>query len=1056
MSNSSDWTLSAEKEPSNDDLVSKPARRRLNSHDEYIKHGISSSLHQKQRHDTLNSNSDNDGSPKRRQFSLGSYTRPVSPRHNSSKGSISSTSQGLLRNQNSAISTSTANNNNSMASKESNKRVYRGSDNRFVTRDIAALDFLLGIPLAAEPQLVTDGWALQQRKEQEEQQQHYGNDTKTIAHAAHGTWWEKYIRGTESNEASAAVKQNNNNSHNMINDQDDDDELERPNHVEFTQQEQEHGKAAKSANKATAGTVMQPAYTPGRRLDGDIAVRVQIPVKNNLLIQTKQKAVARQATIREWERATAHGLCHAPMLDGRLFFSADSSYPVSVFSVIRYEPRREHAAFMRKKLESLGGGGSQFVMPTRDWRGISYRALLPMRRSRHTMLNQKYRDKAFNRFLSQHSVRDWKENGSHSGYDTNNDDEKSLGDDDSLSEDDDSVEPYVPGVLDDPEMVLGRHRNVMIGDHVIGPMVTSTIQFVKPELLKAELNKQFREQFDGWEPPKAARKFIGAYVNVQEGKYLLKDPAEAETSVVVDMTVGSNHTSEDISSDAKPNRRRQSSVTSAESVGESTTGLKEIPTLRIPPSLTLSKIRSVKEQALKAAVMSNLEIGTVALACVYFERLCLDCRVDKSNRRLTFAACLLLAAKLNEPNVGLVITTASDDNDKNEKTDFSSKLVSLVKPNKRSNNMFASLLEFFTQEWSLSIKNLLDAEWGVFAALRFSLHATPLQVAFHFRRLLKSLALSPREYLGEVMWEQWQEALEIEEQRNRERERRLGVKRKRKEERLRDLQMELENEVMRMQKNVEGEVLRRSQGTSSDNKSFRKDEDPRDNNLRGPTDRFKSFGKRTLSSSQLDSDGTYSSRPSNRSGDAIKSAIGKSFVNLLNPPDHRDDRGQSASAAGASNTTSGTPRNRGQPSRGTKPPLRTASSGKQPFSHLRSSSDVQDHTGRVDSEDERRRGRKPPERTSSGRNFFNRLGVRRIVSVDRMAEKFGGIDLEQGNLPSAQGNANPTLRQSPSMPILHQSDVPDFVAISIPDNTDVSSDIRLDDNGGFDGDEFLV
>ena len=71
-------------------------------------------------------------------------------------------------------------------------------------------------------------------------------------------------------------------------------------------------------------------------------------------------------------------------------------------------------------------------------------------------------------------------------------------------------------------------------------------------------------------------------------------------------------------------------------------------TIRMPPSLTLSKIRSLKQQALAAAVRAKLEISTVALAIIYFERLCLDCRVDKSNRRLSFAACLLLAIKINE------------------------------------------------------------------------------------------------------------------------------------------------------------------------------------------------------------------------------------------------------------------------------------------------------------------------------------------------------------------------------------------------------------------------
>lgn len=43
---------------------------------------------------------------------------------------------------------------------------------------------------------------------------------------------------------------------------------------------------------------------------------------------------------------------------------------------------------------------------------------------------------------------------------------------------------------------------VFTGDKVTGPIVSSTIQFVKPSVLKADLNKQFRERFDKWEPPR--------------------------------------------------------------------------------------------------------------------------------------------------------------------------------------------------------------------------------------------------------------------------------------------------------------------------------------------------------------------------------------------------------------------------------------------------------------------------------------------------------------------------------------------------------------------------
>ncbi|CAN0404465.1 unnamed protein product, partial [Ectocarpus sp. 13 AM-2016] len=68
----------------------------------------------------------------------------------------------------------------------------------------------------------------------------------------------------------------------------------------------------------------------------------------------------------------------------------------------------------------------------------------------------------------------------------------------------------------------------------------------------------------------------------------------------------------------------------------------------LPPSLTLSKIRSVKRQALLGCYRAGMEVSTVALACIYFERLCLAGVVTKPNRRLAMAACLAIAYKFNE------------------------------------------------------------------------------------------------------------------------------------------------------------------------------------------------------------------------------------------------------------------------------------------------------------------------------------------------------------------------------------------------------------------------
>ena len=259
---------------------------------------------------------------------------------------------------------------------------------------------------------------------------------------------------------------------------------------------------------------------------------------------------------------------------------------------------------------------------------------------------------------------------------------------------------------------------------------------------------------------------------------------------------------EEAGSGRTSSRKRQESVASSNSVASekdtvaTTAASTSNPVIRMPPSLTLSKIRSLKHQALIAALKAKLEIGTVALACVYFERLCLDCRVDKSNRRLTFAVCLLLAAKLNEPNVGLTLKKEKLA-PSGEDEGMPAKLNYLIGPNERSNNMFESLLGFFTQEWNLSLKRIFDAEWGVFAALGFSLHARPSHVAFHFRRMMKTLEWNVRDYLGRNMHDQWLRALEVEEDRQREREKRKERKRREREQRILSLRIEIENEVIR-------------------------------------------------------------------------------------------------------------------------------------------------------------------------------------------------------------------------------------------------------------------
>lgn len=113
---------------------------------------------------------------------------------------------------------------------------------------------------------------------------------------------------------------------------------------------------------------------PGRRLGGREAICLDMP-KEFRTRPLPIRAVARHAAMREWEMSVAWNGVQSPygdntkraILDGRVFFTGKLSYPMSVFSCIKYEPQKEEAARRRKKLEEMGGGGTQFVLPERDW-----------------------------------------------------------------------------------------------------------------------------------------------------------------------------------------------------------------------------------------------------------------------------------------------------------------------------------------------------------------------------------------------------------------------------------------------------------------------------------------------------------------------------------------------------------------------------------------------------------------------------------------------------------------------------------------------------------------
>ena len=525
-----------------------------------------------------------------------------------------------------------AGNHQNVAVDNIDKNAANNSDSfLWATREIAALDFLMNVPLSAEKDIVRAGLSggrwhrhnsnnkhKQQPLLEEEEIKSWGgtiamnnkslstfdvarnsedeigktSDVATELSSIHSPyqstvavpdqrWWDRLVRN-DKRFFSAANQQARRREQLELEEKELERPTESPSLVMMGTAAANNGTLSDGNDVTSTPTSTATTGVPGRRLDGIDAITVTLPEEFRVR-PAPLRTVARKAAVREWEIRVAYGQGgekHSntsqrnALLDGRCFFSTKKSYPIAVFSTIKYEPKKEETMRRRKMLEELGGGGTQFILPERDWRGISYRALLPQD------TKQKDSALAFNRLLgSNTSPTDNKRRRKKkvsSPYENSSDEDDDTS---SVSSSESSVARYPLGFLDDPQMTQGRNRNVMMGDKVIGPIICSTVAFVKPRELKNDLNKQFKERFDGeymyilvthaviisynllahfpinlyqgWEPHKSQRKFIGA--KVIDGVYTLIDPTEKN--------------------DIDLNR------------------VTEMERIRMPPSLTLSKIR---------------------------------------------------------------------------------------------------------------------------------------------------------------------------------------------------------------------------------------------------------------------------------------------------------------------------------------------------------------------------------------------------------------------------------------------------------------------------------
>ena len=177
----------------------------------------------------------------------------------------------------------------------------------------------------------------------------------------------------------------------------------------------------------------------------------------------------------------------------------------------------------------------------------------------------------------------------------------------------------------------------------------------------------------------------------------------------------------------------------------------------LPPSLTLSKIRRLKKQAAQGCYHGlDIELGTLALAVTYFEKLCLQSLVTRTNRRLAFATCLVLAYKFQEQ--GLQGEGGRKGGRWGGGRGVRGSSAGSGGSVRNSSNKLSSLLGWIDRELLVSKKQVLDAEFGVFHRLGFALHVPAGEVQFHFSRLCRLVGVLPREYLGEERLRAYMEA----------------------------------------------------------------------------------------------------------------------------------------------------------------------------------------------------------------------------------------------------------------------------------------------------------
>jgi hypothetical protein len=142
----------------------------------------------------------------------------------------------------------------------------------------------------------------------------------------------------------------------------------------------------------------------------------------------------------------------------------------------------------------------------------------------------------------------------------------------------------------------------------------------------------------------------------------------------------------------------------------------------IHPSISLSKIRNLKNSLLKAALSCDVELVTVACSFALLEKLMLAGHVIKANRRVCGACCLLLSAKLCDYR----------------------------------EQDFHDLIQALSETLEIPVADIMRAEFSVLVTLSFSIYIPHSEYLPHFERIFSELEYCNfQEYLGEKMYNLW-------------------------------------------------------------------------------------------------------------------------------------------------------------------------------------------------------------------------------------------------------------------------------------------------------------